>query len=149
MFGRICFGATIAALMVMVWGFVFWVFLGVPDRVMGSLSGGDSLAPAVCNVTALARGFLQMFASALLAAVLLAIAGPRLKSYVSRVGFVFLLGLFAAVTIHLAEPVWFARPWDYHLVMSFDECCKALLAGIVLAVVVRPSVRREWPLLKD
>lgn len=87
--------------------------------------------------TTFARGFLHMFTVSLIAAVLLAVAAPRIESYLHRVGFVLLLGIFAGVAVNLAQPVWFGHPWGYHLVMLLNEAMKGLLLGLVLAGMIR------------
>jgi hypothetical protein len=87
-----------------------------------------------------AMGFVHFFAGALLAGLLLILALPRLPTYLGRVGFVFLLGLFATVALQLADPIWFHHPWGFALLKGgFDVGCW-LLAGLVLAAFLRPQM---------
>jgi len=98
------------------------------------------------STTLIARGLLHFFAASLLAGVLLAVAGPRLKSYGSRVGFVVLLGLFATVMVNLSPPIWLHHPWGYHLAMVVVDGVNALLMGIVLGAIVKPGAGPYWSL---
>lgn len=98
------------------------------------------------SVTTYARGMLQYFAAAWLAGWLLGLIGARAGSYARRVGFVTLLGLFAAVFIDLGPPIWFQHPWDYHLVLVLYDVLSALAMGLVLAAIVRPSRDAYWSL---
>jgi hypothetical protein len=182
MFGRVIIGSTVAAIVLMIWGILFWAVLAIPEDTMDPLPNGEATAemiaaalpgsgvyvwpptsddglPATAPIdrarqpqmqifyreaaldpmspTTMARGFLHMFAVSLLAAVLLAVAAPRIESYLRRVGFVLLAGVLAGVAVNLAQPIWFGHPWDYHLLMFVNEAMKGLLLGLVLAGVVR------------
>jgi hypothetical protein len=96
--------------------------------------GVDPLSPETY-----ALGFANFFFSALIAGGLLLMAAVNLASYGSRAAFVFLVGLFATVSIHLATPIWFHLPWPYFLLMAAYHTVGWLLAGLVIAAVVRPA----------
>jgi hypothetical protein len=82
-------------------------------------------------------GALHFFVSALLADAMLAGSGCGQCRYLGRVGYVFGLGLFAAVAVKIAEPIWFAYPWDFPLFQAVYTVIGWLLAGIVVAAVVK------------
>jgi len=74
--------------------------------------------------------------AALVASLLLAMAG--LRSYIARVGFVFLLGLFAAVLVELCDYLFWGQNWQLTAYKSVFFVSGALIAGMVLAMFVRP-----------
>jgi hypothetical protein len=82
--------------------------------------------------------FAQYFGSAVIVAGLLVLALPGLKCYAARVGFVFLAGLFAAVAVNFSQAIWFHQPWGYHLFLAAFHVSGWLLAGSVMALVIRP-----------
>ena len=85
-------------------------------------------------------GFAHFFLSALLAAILLMLALPALETFVGRAAFVFGLGLFATVAMRLGDPIWWKLPWEFHLTSALYHLISWLIAGLVLAAVVKPSV---------
>lgn len=194
---RISLAALLSAVVLMLWGYVFWIGLGVPHAVLHPLPAAEQLAPALkakipapgvyfwpappteevlkdpkrlatyvaehrrgpivhlffrpegtnpMGFTTYARGLLHFFASSWLAGWLLAMIGPRRATYWSRVGFVLLLGVFAAVFVNLSPPIWFHHPWSYHLVLAAFDCFNALLMGIVLGAIVKPLPGAYWSL---
>ncbi len=84
-----------------------------------------------------AMGFGQMFVASFLAAVLLCLALPGLGGYPARVLFVFLLGVFASVSLTLGDPIWFHHPWKYALYLSGFHVAGWALVAPVLGLVVR------------
>ena len=90
------------------------------------------------SAAGMGAGFGQLAAGSLLAGLLL-LAGPALETYLSRVLFVFGLGVFAVVAIHFANPVWFHHPWKFTLYQSLFDVVGWLLAGAVLAAIIRPA----------
>lgn len=86
--------------------------------------------------TTMRNGFAHMAVSALLCAILLAIAEP-LCCYSLRVFFVFLVGVFAAVWVDGGLPIWWNYPWNYALYFGIYHASAWLLAGIVLGAVVK------------
>ncbi len=85
-----------------------------------------------------AVGFVHFFAAALIAALLLLMVLPALDTYVRRVVFVFGLGLFGAIAIRLSDPIWWHLPWGHDVHGAVYHSVSWLLAGLVLAGVVRP-----------
>lgn len=92
--------------------------------------------------TTLLHGFLHYLASTLLAALVLAWAAPALPTYLARVGLVFLVGIFAAVSVQLSSPIWFHHPWDYSLMQAGFFASNGLLSGIVLGAAVKADAGR-------
>ena len=96
----------------------------------GSMS---SMEPVV-----LALGFLQEFVTVMLMGALLALAGPSLPTYVSRVRFLTLAGIAVAVFTDLGAPIWWRHPWPFHLVSAVYTVTAWFVAGLVLSAVVGP-----------
>ena len=48
------------------------------------------------------------------------------------------VGLATAVWADLGRPIWYAQPWDYHVLFAVYELVGWVLAGAVLASFVRP-----------
>ncbi len=94
--------------------------------------GGEPMPPS-----ALVKGFVIEFVSALLASILLCCACGR-RGYAARAAFVFGLGLFAAVSVHLIAWNYMLRPMDFTLLTMGDTIVGWLLAGLVIAAVVKP-----------
>jgi hypothetical protein len=82
-------------------------------------------------------GFVHMFVSALLMAMLLRMALPALPGYGTRVCFVALAGLAGATFSHLGAPFWWHGPWSFHLLGFVYDSLGWLIAGLVLAKLVR------------
>jgi hypothetical protein len=187
---RLLIGVLLSAVVLMAWGFVFWMVLPFAPNVMQRLPDDERIARALSEagtptgtyfypypdreamsgkdpeaqqafirkhsggplmqisyrregVQAMdpayfAVGFGHMLAGSLLAGVLLLIALPRLPSYPARVGFVFLVALFATVSITLGRPIWFHHPWRFALLMAGFHLFGWLLSALVLALVIRP-----------
>lgn len=95
--------------------------------------GVDPLSGAV-----FAKGIALNFAQAFLAAFLCWAAAGRLPTYGCRVTFVALLGVFAALSTHVAGLVWFHFPAAHFLVMAADVTVGSLLAGLAIAWRIRP-----------
>lgn len=88
-------------------------------------------------------GFCHFLAAALLAGVLLVMSQPGLPRYWMRVLFVTVLGAFATVAVSFAGPVWFHHPWPAVLYTSAYQLVGWLLAGLVMALVIRPAKATE------
>ncbi|MDZ7290008.1 MAG: hypothetical protein ONB44_06170 [candidate division KSB1 bacterium] len=97
--------------------------------------GRDPMAPML-----FVRGLLLNLITAILAAYLLSQAVDKLKTYVQRVAFVGLLGVFAALVSHVTSWNWFYFPADYTLVMSADLVVAWIIAGLVIAWRIKPAV---------
>ena len=96
--------------------------------------GFDPMGPTFLGV-----GFGHYLVSSLLMALLLIAALPRLETYLSRVGFIVLVSIFAVVATHLGNPVWFHHPWMFSLVQSGYMVVGWILAGLVMGAVIRPA----------
>lgn len=79
----------------------------------------------------------QALAASLVAALLLRLALPALEGFVQRAGFVFGLGVFGALAVRLSDPLWWHLPWSYYLHGAVYDAVSWLVAGLVLAAVVR------------
>lgn len=75
---------------------------------------------------------------ALFAAMLLAWAGS-IASYGSRIGFVFLAGLLAALSTNVEYWNWYSFPTNYTRAYVATQVIGFLLAGIVIAAFVKKS----------
>jgi hypothetical protein len=85
------------------------------------------------------KGVVHYFAVALIAGALLAMARSSLPRYGSRVLFVLLLGLLATVWAHWADAIWFADPWPYTAGRGLESLVTALIMGLVLAAIIKPT----------
>ncbi len=94
--------------------------------------GRKAMAPST-----LVKGFVIDFVSALLASILLCCACGR-GGYAARAAFVFGLGLFAAVSVHLIAWNFMLNPMGFTLLKIGDTIVGWLLAGLVIAAVVKP-----------
>ncbi len=93
--------------------------------------GREAMAPST-----LVKGFVIEFVSALLASILLCCACGR-KGYAARAAFVFGLGLFAAVSVHLIAWNFMLNPMGFTLLKIGDTIIGWFLAGLVIAAVVK------------
>jgi hypothetical protein len=91
-----------------------------------------------CGLNVFLIGFAHMFVSGLLVGVLMNLAG--LRFYLSRVGFVFLLGVFAAFVTHLADVFWMQYPVNFQLFMIGMVVTQWLIGGVFMAAIIRPPV---------
>jgi hypothetical protein len=84
------------------------------------------------------RSAAQALVSSLLAALLLLVALPALEGYAQRVVYVFGLGVFAAAAVRLSEPILWHLPWGHFLHGAMYDAVSWLVAGLVLAAIVKP-----------
>jgi hypothetical protein len=78
---------------------------------------------------------------ALIAAFLLSLA-TGLGGYLSRVGFVAGLGLFAAIGINIEYWNWYGFPANYTVATIADKFIGFLIVGLVAAALVKPASAR-------
>lgn len=97
-------------------------------------AGFDPLAPRQH-----ALAFAQVFAASLVAALLLLALRESLETYSQRAMFVLALGVFAALAVRLYDPVWWHLPWRHFLRGALYDVTAWLVAGMVLAAIVRPG----------
>jgi hypothetical protein len=98
----------------------------------------DGIAMAQMPVV-MGTGFGHTLLTVLLAAFLLRMALPGLPCYRSRVVFVFGLGVFAAMATRLGDVIWLHQPWAFPLGQMVFCVVTWLLAGAVMAAIIRPS----------
>jgi len=87
-------------------------------------------------VTECATNILQ----ALLVAFLLAQAG--LRRYASRLGFVFVLGLLAAITTNISYWNWYGFPSSFTLSTMFAVVMGYFIVGLITSAIVKPGVSK-------
>ena len=71
----------------------------------------------------------------LIAAFLLSLT--VLASYLSRVGFVTLIGVSAGIATNVSNLIWYRYPLDYTLAFVTIEVVGALVAGLAIAAIIR------------
>ena len=81
--------------------------------------------------------FAKEAATTLIAAFLLAQA--MLAGYFARAGFVALIGLAAALTTNVSYAIWYGFPTSYTLGYGFIDFFGYVVAGLVIAAVLRPK----------
>src|SRR6516164_5717358 len=67
------------------------------------------------DTTVYQHGAAHFVLCTLIAGILLAAAAPTLRSYLGRVFFIFLLGVFGALAFDLSYGIWFYHPWGFPL----------------------------------
>lgn len=90
--------------------------------------GAQVMAPST-----FAAGFLHMWVSVLLMALLLRWIARYLDSYGQRVRFVTWVGAISAIFSNLGRPIWYFQPWDYHILQAAYGVTSWLGVGLILA----------------
>jgi hypothetical protein len=172
-------GAAAAAVVMFLWGFVWWAALpfgaaslstvsdvpaltealratlptagvytipgpAAPPEAWGGIFAQIFYVPELANPMTpgnLLLGWLHGFVAALLAGYLLAGVTAALGSYLKRVLFVALLGLFAAFVVGIGNVVWFHHPLSYHLSGLVFTVINWSLAGLVLAAIIKGKLK--------
>jgi hypothetical protein len=98
--------------------------------------GGKAMTPGQ-----LVTEFLTELAEALIVVFLL--SQTRLRSYWSRVGFVLLAGILAAITTNIPYWNWWGFPVTYTLAYMTIEIVGFLLVGLVAAAVLKRAALQE------
>jgi hypothetical protein len=96
-------------------------------------------AGAVMSPAQLGRQLAGDIATALVAAILLAITAPA--GYPRRLVIVSLAGLFGGCLIHLPYWNWYGFPGDFTVFSLLDDVLRATAGGLVLAAIVRKHPR--------
>ncbi len=91
---------------------------------------GDDMTPMQ-----LVSEFAKETVQTLIAAFLLSLT--VLGSYVARVGFVTLIGVSAGIATNVSNLIWYRFPLDYTLAFVSIEVIGALVAGLVIAAIIR------------
>lgn len=92
----------------------------------------------------LVKEFVKQLAQSLIAAFLLSLA--VFMGYVARVGFVTLIGIFAALGTDTSYWIWYGFPLNYTLANIAIGLVGAIVAGLVIAAIVRPRLEARLPL---
>jgi len=175
---RLLIGTTLAAVVLFLWGFVYWGAQPLAWRIIGPAPDEATLQKALGEMlpepgayfvphpttsdpathaaraqagpiatilirggedpndpAAMGWGFAHMWVSALLMGLLLRRFAPT--SVGAAAGIAAMAGLAAAVWADLGRPIWYAQPWDYHLLFAVYELGGWVLAGAVLGFFVR------------
>ncbi|MDF2868415.1 MAG: hypothetical protein K0S11_1885 [Gammaproteobacteria bacterium] len=83
------------------------------------------------------EGWVHAFICALLMAVLVAMTHNGLQTFAKRWLFVTLTGIFATVSMEGLYPIWWHHVWGYHFAVMFGQVINWLLAGLVIAYIVK------------
>jgi len=78
---------------------------------------------------------------ALILAFLLSLA-PGLSGYMSRVGFVVLIGVLAGITTNVEYWIWYGFPSKYTAGIVSDRIVGFLIVGLVAAALVKPAAAK-------
>ena len=97
--------------------------------------GGTALTPGK-----LVTEFLTELIESLLVVFLL--AQTRLTSFASRVGFVILAGLMAAITTNIPYWNWYGFPTDYTLAYMSTEIVGYFVVGVVAAALLKTAASK-------
>ena len=100
--------------------------------------GTFSMAPMMV------KEFVKELAQALIAAFL--VSFTVLAGYLARVGFVTLVGVFAALGTDTSYWIWYGFPLDYTFATISIPLIGAIAAGLVIAAIVKPRVDPRIPL---
>ena len=84
----------------------------------------------------LVKEFAKELAQSLLAAFLLSLT--LLTGYFARVGFVSLIGVFAALGSDVSYWIWYGFPTSYTLAVITMELIGAVAAGLAIAAIIKP-----------
>jgi hypothetical protein len=84
-------------------------------------------------------GYVHMFVTCLIGALILRGALASTNGYGSRVSFVLMVGLAGSFFSNLGKPIWWHQPWPYHLAYFAYDLSSWLLAALILAKFVRSA----------
>lgn len=91
--------------------------------------------------TSLIRGLTANIAAALVLAMMLSSASHRLN-YLGRVMFVVLGGIFVCIAGIYPNSIWWEFPNDFILITMLDSVVGWLIAGIIMAALIKPRVAK-------
>ena len=103
---------------------------------MADVDGGPMVDPAI-----MIGGFVLNLVAIVLIALLLKLVVSALPTYASRVAFVSLAGIAAAVFIDGGGAVWWRIPWEWKLYQGVYDVAFWIIAGVILAAFIRPEPR--------
>jgi hypothetical protein len=81
--------------------------------------------------------FVKELAQTLIAAFLLSLT--VLTAYVARVGFVVLISVASALSTNVSYLIWYKFPLDYTLGYMSIEVISGIVAGLVIAAILKPQ----------
>lgn len=90
----------------------------------------------------LIKEFAKEFLQSVIAAFLLSLA--VVTGYLARVGFVTMIGIFAALGTDVSYWIWYGFPFSYTLAQIITNLVGAIAAGLVIAALVKPEGRGTW-----
>lgn len=86
----------------------------------------------------LIKEFAKEFLQSLVAAVLLSLAA--LAGYLARLGFVTMIGIFAALGTDVSYWIWYGFPLSYTLAQIITSLVGTIIAGSIIAALVKPRL---------
>lgn len=86
-------------------------------------------------------GLIIQIIASLIAAWLLSRSTAAAQSYISRVCFVGILGIFASIVVHASYWNWMYFPLKYTTAMMADLTFGWIIAGLVIAAFIKPDPR--------
>jgi hypothetical protein len=89
--------------------------------------------------TTLLAGQLHCIGSCLVMGLLMLFALPNLNTYIARVLFVSLAGVFVVFSLRFQDAIWFLHSWDFTLMQSGFDLASWLLAGVIMGAIIRPQ----------
>ncbi|NNG27251.1 MAG: hypothetical protein HKM87_06970 [Ignavibacteriaceae bacterium] len=87
------------------------------------------------------KSFIINFISAFIAAVLLMMTLAQNPSFMRRVIFVMLLGLFAGFVVHFMNWNWWNMATGFTIVNVIDVCVTWFIGGLILAWRIKPDLK--------
>lgn len=129
-------GGLVGGLILLVWGVIAWMVLPLHESSLRRISypqGSEPFMPARFLI-----GFIVNFIAAFFAAWFLARSTAAASSYMARVAFCGMLGIFASFAVHLPYWNWMYFPFDHTTAMIADTVLGWVLAGLGIAAIVKP-----------
>lgn len=102
---------------------------------------GPQMSPATLGLE-----FLKELVCCMAAAFLLAEAADSIGRYAVRVAFVGVIGVVAAFTTNLSNSIWYGYPGAYIATQVAMTWVGYVIAGLVLAAMIRPSTNPKPPI---
>jgi len=183
---KVLLGSALAAVVMFMFGFVFWGISGLPNNVMSGARDVEEartylktnhpedgfykvpysenwaadeafaaqakegpLATIIIrhegkdpgDMMGMAMGWVYQFVCIFLVALLLhmAMGNRAMTFYVRRVGFVIIAGLAISIYGNFGDVVWWSYPTAYPTLTAIYDALAWILAGLVLAALVKPK----------
>jgi hypothetical protein len=94
--------------------------------------GSDPMSPAQMII-----GFIISFLSAFFVAWFLSRSTAAASTYIARVAYCGMLGIFVSVSVHLVNWNWMGFPPDYTVGWIIDTIIGWLVAGLVISAIIK------------